>query len=90
MLKLKIHNGEEGFLMLSPYMNVFTSKSTIFLEERVDAQNLDIDQKQYQFRKKRQEKLQEMSQLNCNIKLNIELHTVLSAKWMKSFKLIHP
>ena len=33
MLKLKIHNGEEGFLMLSPYLNVFTSKSTIFLEE---------------------------------------------------------
>jgi len=33
MLKLKVHNGEEGFLMLSPYMNVFTSKSTIFLEE---------------------------------------------------------
>ncbi len=33
MLKLKIYNGEEGFLMLSPYLNVFTSKSTIFLEE---------------------------------------------------------
>lgn len=33
MLKLKIHNGEEGFLMLSPYLNVFTSKSTIFLAE---------------------------------------------------------
>lgn len=33
MLKLKIHNGEEGFLMLSPYLNVFTSKSTIFLKE---------------------------------------------------------
>jgi Zn finger protein HypA/HybF involved in hydrogenase expression len=33
MLKLKIHNGEEGYLMLSPYLNVFTSKSTIFLEE---------------------------------------------------------
>lgn len=33
MLKLKIHNGEEGFLLLSPYMNVFTSKSTIRLEE---------------------------------------------------------
>jgi len=33
MLKLKVHNGEEGFLMLSPYMNVFTSKSTILLEE---------------------------------------------------------
>ena len=33
MLKLKINTGEEGFLMLSPYLNVFTSKSTIFLEE---------------------------------------------------------
>lgn len=33
MLKLKIHNGGEGFLLLSPYLNVFTSKSTIFLEE---------------------------------------------------------
>ena len=33
MLKLKIHNGDKGFLMLSPYLNVFTTKSTIFLEE---------------------------------------------------------
>lgn len=33
MLKLKIKNGKEGFLMLSPYLNVFTSKSTILLEE---------------------------------------------------------
>ncbi|HSG68397.1 MAG TPA: hypothetical protein VK994_06810 [Bacteroidales bacterium] len=33
MLKLKIRNGKEGFLMLSPYLNVFTSKSTIFLQE---------------------------------------------------------
>ena len=33
MLKLKISNGEKGFLMLSPYLNVFTSKSTIFLSE---------------------------------------------------------
>jgi len=33
MLKLKITNGEEGILMLSPYLNVFTSKSTIFLPE---------------------------------------------------------
>lgn len=33
MLKLKIHNEDEGFLMLSPYLNVFTSKSTIRLEE---------------------------------------------------------
>jgi ssDNA-binding Zn-finger/Zn-ribbon topoisomerase 1 len=33
MLKLKIKNGEEGFLMLSPYLNVFSSKSTVFLPE---------------------------------------------------------
>lgn len=33
MLKLKITNGETGYLMLSPYLNVFTSKSTIFLPE---------------------------------------------------------
>jgi ssDNA-binding Zn-finger/Zn-ribbon topoisomerase 1 len=33
MLKLKIKNGEEGLLMLSPYLNVFSSKSTVFLPE---------------------------------------------------------
>ena len=33
MLKVKIQNGESGFLMLSPYLNVFSSKSTIFLPE---------------------------------------------------------
>jgi hypothetical protein len=33
MLKLKIINGEEGFLLLSPYLNSFTSKSTIYLPE---------------------------------------------------------
>lgn len=33
MLKLKIINGEEGILMLSPYLNVFSSKSTIYLPE---------------------------------------------------------
>ncbi|MBW6461038.1 MAG: hypothetical protein K0B08_10745 [Bacteroidales bacterium] len=33
MLKLKIRNGQEGFLMLSPYLNVFSSKSSIFLSE---------------------------------------------------------
>ncbi len=33
MLKLKIVNGEEGYLLLSPYLNSFTSKSTIFLPE---------------------------------------------------------
>lgn len=33
MLKLKITTDETGYLMLSPYLNVFTSKSTIFLSE---------------------------------------------------------
>ncbi|MCF8368334.1 MAG: hypothetical protein K9G76_04770 [Bacteroidales bacterium] len=33
MLKLKIINGEEGYLLLSPYLNSFTSKSTIYLPE---------------------------------------------------------
>jgi ssDNA-binding Zn-finger/Zn-ribbon topoisomerase 1 len=33
MLKLKIVNGEEGQLILSPYLNVFSSKSTVFLPE---------------------------------------------------------
>lgn len=33
MLKLKITNGKTGYLMLSPYLNVFTSKSSIFLPE---------------------------------------------------------
>lgn len=33
MLKLKIRNGETGYLLLSPYLNVFTSKSTIYLPE---------------------------------------------------------
>lgn len=33
MLKLKVINGDEGYLLLSPYLNSFTSKSTIFLPE---------------------------------------------------------
>jgi ssDNA-binding Zn-finger/Zn-ribbon topoisomerase 1 len=40
MLKLKITNGEEGILMLSPYLNVFTSKSTIFLPEEKTVKDL--------------------------------------------------
>ena len=32
-LKLKIKNDKTGFIMLSPYLNVFTSKSTIHLPE---------------------------------------------------------
>jgi ssDNA-binding Zn-finger/Zn-ribbon topoisomerase 1 len=33
MLKLKIRKGEEGYLFLSPYLNVFSTKSTVFLPE---------------------------------------------------------
>lgn len=34
MIKLKVVKGrKKGFIMLSPYLNVFTSKSTIFLQE---------------------------------------------------------
>jgi len=33
MLKLKIRNGKEGILLLSPYLNVFSSKSTVVLSE---------------------------------------------------------
>lgn|GEM_PF-139230 len=35
MLKLKVvkNEGQSGFIMLSPYLNVFSSKSTIFLPE---------------------------------------------------------
>jgi hypothetical protein len=35
MLKLQIVNdkGEEGYVLLSPYLNVFSSKSTVFLVE---------------------------------------------------------
>ncbi len=32
-LKLKIINGDTGFLLMSPYLNVFSSKSTIVLPE---------------------------------------------------------
>lgn len=40
MLRLKITNGEEGDLLLSPYLNVFTSKSTIFLPEEKTVKDL--------------------------------------------------
>jgi ssDNA-binding Zn-finger/Zn-ribbon topoisomerase 1 len=40
MLRLKISNGEEGDLLLSPYLNVFTSKSTIFLPEEKTVKDL--------------------------------------------------
>ncbi|NTW32614.1 MAG: hypothetical protein HGB12_08325 [Bacteroidetes bacterium] len=32
-LKIKKKNGESGLIMLSPYLNVFSSKSTVFLPE---------------------------------------------------------
>lgn len=42
MLKLKIEkeNGETGFLMLSPYLNVFTHKSTIQLPEQTSVKGV--------------------------------------------------
>lgn len=40
MLKLQISNGEEGLLMLSPYLNVFSSKSTIYLPEEKAVKDL--------------------------------------------------
>lgn len=40
MLRLRIVNEEEGDLFLSPYLNVFTSKSTIFLPEDKVAKDL--------------------------------------------------
>ncbi len=40
MLKVKILNGESGFLMLSPYLNVFSSKSTVFLPEDKTIENV--------------------------------------------------
>ena len=40
MLKVKILNGESGFLMLSPYLNVFSSKSTVFLPEDKTIRNV--------------------------------------------------
>lgn len=40
MLKVKILNGEEGYLMLSPYLNVFSSKSTVFLPEDKTIKNV--------------------------------------------------
>ncbi|MBM4400033.1 MAG: hypothetical protein FJ041_06885 [Candidatus Cloacimonetes bacterium] len=42
MIKLKVQNeqGEEGFLMLSPYLNVFTHKSTVKLTEKHPIKNI--------------------------------------------------
>ncbi len=40
MLTVKILNGKEGYLMLSPYLNVFSSKSTIFLPEDKTVKNV--------------------------------------------------
>ncbi|MBU1717759.1 MAG: hypothetical protein KKA07_01675, partial [Bacteroidetes bacterium] len=40
MLKLKVQNGEEGFLLISPFMNVFSSKSTLFLPDGTIMKNV--------------------------------------------------
>lgn len=40
MLKVKIQNGESGYLILSPYLNVFSSKSTVFLPEDKTIKNV--------------------------------------------------
>ncbi|MCX6235199.1 MAG: hypothetical protein NT175_10870 [Bacteroidetes bacterium] len=42
LIKLKIINerNEEGFVLLSPYLNVFTSKSTVFLKEDQVVKNI--------------------------------------------------
>lgn len=40
MLKVKIVNGEEGYLMLSPYLNVFSSMSSVFLPEDKTVRNV--------------------------------------------------
>ncbi len=42
MLKLKIINerGETGYIMSSPYLNVFTSKSTIYLPEEKEVKDI--------------------------------------------------
>lgn len=40
MLWLKVVNGDEGDLMLSPYLNVFSSKSTIYLPEDKEIHDL--------------------------------------------------
>ena len=39
-LKVKITNGKSGYLYLSPYLNVFTTKSTVFLYENERAEDL--------------------------------------------------
>lgn len=39
-LKLKIKNDETGYIMLSPYLNVFTTKSTIHLPEDKTVEDL--------------------------------------------------
>ena len=40
LIKLKVKTDESGYLMLSPYLNVFTSKSTIFLKEKTAVEDL--------------------------------------------------
>ena len=40
LIKLKVKADESGWLMLSPYLNIFTSKSTIFLKEQTAVEDL--------------------------------------------------
>jgi len=40
LIKLKVKADESGYLMLSPYLNVFTTKSTIFLKEKTQVEDL--------------------------------------------------
>lgn len=40
MLKLRVVNGDEGDLLLSPYLNIFSSKSSIYLSEEKDVKEI--------------------------------------------------
>ena len=40
MLKLQVKTDKTGYVMLSPYLNVFTTKSTIFLKEKTEVADL--------------------------------------------------
>ena len=40
LIKLKVKTDKTGYVMLSPYLNVFTTKSTIFLKEKTEIADL--------------------------------------------------
>ncbi len=40
MLKLEVETDRVGYILLSPYLNVFTTKSTIFLKEHKDIKSI--------------------------------------------------